>query len=422
MAVIASQSTTKVIVSEDGTRGEAGTDGVDGAGFNNVRKSKLDNPLCHLFKTNKLVEASAPTGTDSDVNFTRTTTATYIDRYGVVQSAGVNEIREEKEGFLLEGASTNICINSEDFNNWSKSGSGTGQAPIVTSDYAAAPDPTKMADRVQFDRGAGSSTSDISRINQVFSTVASTTYTQSIWLKSNDTNTYDIEFSFNGSNSIVHTVTGEWQRFTNPNFLATNTSRYFRIQIRGGTTTSQTADILMWGAQQEALPFATSYIPTTSAPVTRATDDCSITAENNIDKLTADHTLSVNVKKLGENPNDMFVIVAEYDDAFNRALAVRRGGDGWADYYSGGTFIFGDQSFDKINLTSTYSGTELKSYLTGSLSRASTKAYTDASNIANIIYVGRRGSTTGRFYGHISDFKIYDFAINDDEAKLIGGQ
>ena len=98
----ASQAATSlVVVSEKGGQGLPGADGADGSGFNQVRKSKLDNPLCHLFKTNKLVEASAPTGTDADVTWTRPTTATYVDRYGTVKTAAINTPREEKEQIEL---------------------------------------------------------------------------------------------------------------------------------------------------------------------------------------------------------------------------------------------------------------------------------------------------------------------------------
>ncbi|MCP4957120.1 MAG: hypothetical protein GY919_16210, partial [Photobacterium aquimaris] len=92
--VTAQDNAPKVLISEAGRKGDPGTNGTDGAGFNQVRKSLIDNPLCHLFKTNKLVEASAPTGTDSDVTWTRSTTGTYIDRYGVLQTAAIDTPRE----------------------------------------------------------------------------------------------------------------------------------------------------------------------------------------------------------------------------------------------------------------------------------------------------------------------------------------
>jgi len=53
----------------------------------------------------------------SDFNFTRTTTATFRDRNGILRPALVNQLRFDHDisgnylGMILEGASTNICLN-----------------------------------------------------------------------------------------------------------------------------------------------------------------------------------------------------------------------------------------------------------------------------------------------------------------------
>ena len=52
------------------------------------------------------------------ISFTRATTATYIDKSGVLQTAAINEARFEKEGLLIEGQSTNYFINTESAAQW----------------------------------------------------------------------------------------------------------------------------------------------------------------------------------------------------------------------------------------------------------------------------------------------------------------
>ncbi|MFO3907591.1 hypothetical protein AAHD62_24260, partial [Enterobacter hormaechei] len=53
------------------------------------------------------------------ITFSRATTATYIDKSGVLRTAAINEPRFEKEGLLMEGAGTNHILYSNDPSKWS---------------------------------------------------------------------------------------------------------------------------------------------------------------------------------------------------------------------------------------------------------------------------------------------------------------
>lgn len=52
------------------------------------------------------------------MTFTRSSTATYIDKSGVLQTAAINEPRFERDGLLMEGQSTNYFLNSDDPSKW----------------------------------------------------------------------------------------------------------------------------------------------------------------------------------------------------------------------------------------------------------------------------------------------------------------
>ncbi|HAK9483718.1 TPA: phage tail protein [Escherichia coli] len=58
---------------------------------------------------------------DKVVSFSRASTATYINKSGVLTVAGINEPRFEREGLLIEGARTNLLINSTDPSKWNRS-------------------------------------------------------------------------------------------------------------------------------------------------------------------------------------------------------------------------------------------------------------------------------------------------------------
>ncbi|UGB01800.1 hypothetical protein LRS40_19365 [Leclercia sp. G3L] len=59
------------------------------------------------------------------MTFVRSTSATYIDKSGMLQTASINEPRFERGGLLVEGQGTNYFLNSDDASKWSSSSSLT---------------------------------------------------------------------------------------------------------------------------------------------------------------------------------------------------------------------------------------------------------------------------------------------------------
>ena len=174
-------------------------------------------------------------------------------------------------GLLVEESRTNLVTYSEDFTQpvWAKSAAGTGSIPVVTSNYAVAPDGTNSASRIQMNAGSGTTSGDYSLMRFTVSS-APTTLINSLWIKSNTESSQTVKLSY-GASDAVHTATTEWQRFDivsgNPNFAD--------VVIRGDQTVSS-VDLLIWGYQAEAGAFPTSYIPTDGATATRSADVASI--------------------------------------------------------------------------------------------------------------------------------------------------
>jgi hypothetical protein len=105
-------------------------------------------------------------------NATPATARTYVDPYGVVQYADPDTIRVEKEGWLIEGSSENICLQSEDFSTTWFTTNAT-----VTTNSVTAPDGTTTADTLE----------DADALNYGFLrqnfTLADVIYTYSVYLK-----------------------------------------------------------------------------------------------------------------------------------------------------------------------------------------------------------------------------------------------
>jgi hypothetical protein len=223
---------------------------------------------------------------DPRVTFTRTgNTATVINSSGLVALINADLPRFDFDpttlvckGLLIEEARTNLCLYSSNLSQsptWSGGRGGAASFPVVTANYAVAPDGTTTATRIQLSLGGGTTTSDFTWQVQI---LTGTSCFGSFWIKTADNSTKTIHLRSATSTSI--TVTGTWTRYSwNVGTLLGN---QFGVGLRGGQTptNSDTADLLVWGAQLETGAFPTSYIPTELLAVTRNADVATMTGTN----------------------------------------------------------------------------------------------------------------------------------------------
>jgi hypothetical protein len=262
----------------------------------------------------------------SDVTFSRTTQGTYFNSSGVLTLAAIDVPRLDYDastlaakGLLIEPAATNLCLYSQDFSNASWGTYADGSASIAkTANADVAPDGTTTAGKVDINR------SDTSHFAEVYVTYTgtATAYTHSLWFKAYNTGDIGKKLMlacFNGtgaSGTIEITLTASWKRETITGTMSAascqlNIGYLSAAGFPGTSNPTGACSFYIWGGQVETGSTATSYIPTTSATVTRAADAASITIPGGVtrahyifdDNSTQDVTVSAGAYSIPTNLN-----------------------------------------------------------------------------------------------------------------------
>jgi hypothetical protein len=239
-----------------------------------------------------------PNTTLGDLSVTRATTATRVNSSGLIESVASNVPRLDYSNgtcpsILVEPQRTNLVTYSSQFDDasWSKT------SVSVTANSTISPDGTLNADTI-----TSTSTSGDPQIIKNLTISTNTTYSYSFYIKKDNnesrfpefllrtepisyieqyiqlntkTGATVIRYATSGTSHKVESF-GDYWRLTLTNVSLLDTG--IRVGIRPaatnviGTYNPQIGSIIAWGAQVEAGSYATSYIPTTSASVTRNAD------------------------------------------------------------------------------------------------------------------------------------------------------
>ena len=288
------------------------------------------------YKEDKLY-AVIPTNGDGDMTVTRATTATRVDENDLVSSVASNVPRIDYTGggcpsILLEPQRTNLVLRSQEFDN----ASFQKNLSSIVANTTTAPDGTSTADT-----WTGDGTNSQHSLAQSVSATSGVAYTQSVFAKKGTNNflqivgtgtiyttatvfaNFDLDtgvvgLAGAGATSTITDFGNGWYRCTmTATATATTSGNGFLLWLINSATSvraesnSLATSVHLWGAQLEAGAYPTSYIPTTTASVTRNTDTCVKTGISDL---------------IGQTAGVLFVeSAALFDDLTYRAISISDG-------------------------------------------------------------------------------------------------
>src|SRR3990167_2657815 len=236
--------------------------------------------------------------------------ATYIDASGVVQLVTTSDVPRyaggyydetgfhAQSGLMVEGASTNLIPKASviDDATWTETTSTADNADVGSS----SPNGTATAPSLTASAGNGN----------LLLTTAVTARTFSVWLK-RKTGTGTINITANGGTTwVAVTVLSTWARFQ---VTAASASQKCGIQI-----VTDTDAVYVWGNQFETSIYATSFIPTTSAALTRNSEKLSYVNSGN--RTAATESIFIKFTMANTLANDALYRSLLSSDTIDRAI------------------------------------------------------------------------------------------------------
>jgi len=314
-------------------------------------------------------------------------------------------------GLLIEGDVENLALYSEDANqaDWSKTNI------TRAAETATAPDGASTVDKLTASAANGTMLQTV--------TASENTFTFSCWLK-RDTGTGWIDMTVDGGTTWERVyVVDSWQRFDVTKASVTNPEFGIRIQ-------TNTDAVLFWGGQLETGKYPKSYVPTTTAAVTKAAETVSVPYTSNINSEVG--TAIVQFQKEGTYLER---------DTTNDLGILDTGGTNFRLAYSGGNLYFykygsADNhllSLSNIPVIDRFTGIRLgltwgsggvgyvfdQDFVTASGTDADGDAETDYNDISADIYVGSR-STGYQINSFIQGLWIYSTELT--QAQIEGAK
>ena len=375
------------------------------------------------------------------ITFTRASTGTYLDSDGVLKTAAVDVPRIEYDadgnwkGLLIEEARTNYVALSD--------GSGLGVVRASTSAGTSVwidgvSTMVKIVENTDTNTHAG-------YVNPTGTFTDDTVYTFSVYLKADERswaklaikkkNSSIVGAWFDLSNGVLGTIEAGTDSATLEDCgngiyrcsvsvdigTGANAQQVFVYTSTADNTLSYTGDgssgLECYGFQFEAGAFPTSYIPTTGATATRATDDCGSLLFSNFGYNNQEGTFVVEFSYTDPDDSDTNYLIS--GGASARFFYNNTATSAWSTYDGVSavttTDVPQDGTVAKVAIAMSNSGTT--TYLNGTI-KGSNSSIKPQGNVGADLFIGGTGGVT-MINGHIKSIQYYPRRLSNAQLQAL---
>ena len=364
------------------------------------------------------------------MTFTRSTTATYIDKSGVLKAAAVNEPRFERDGLLMEGQSTNYFLNTDDPTKWNADVNVTKESIVDGSTQATTFKGTLTTSATNYlltnSPGISCANGDTFTISARFKGAVGRVRFR-FALDGNlvgdvyfDAVTGSVVGSPTGSITYTSSLGSDGYIYATAT-LTTNTAGAMsgNIWFNSNTALPVGSTIYIQTPQVEKNPVATSYIPTGAAAVTRSADNvtlqsagnCGLRLTSDLIQRTVSFELTVNGCGLTSGTLDL---LETYGAGYDKILRLSVSGSYALSTYRSNTLtaVTGAYPFYRKMVTHTLDGNAVALYFDGKSARRDAAPFSPSA-AAQYLQIK---STSAVVY-HIRNLRIWHSALSDIQIK-----
>ena len=362
--------------------------------------------------------AYKPTNGSGDGVFDRNTTATRVNSSGLIEDVAIDMARIDYPTngscphLLFEPQSTNLITYSEDFINayW-----GVNNVTVSLSNVLS-PNGVDFAYKIN----GGS----VGILSTLYNPSDVRTDSRSIWARtvSGVGNLHLLSHNSNSNN--LFSITEEWQRFEVNSYSAIGAINFYAVDFRGS---SNLTEVLIWGAQAEALPYATSYIPTNGSAVTRVQD-----VANNFGDVNTfnseEGTLFVEMAALGNDGTFRRLSIGTNDNGFSDNINIRYNNVDNSIYYQYRTnnvyqcslYSVIPNALDFIKIACVWKINRFELWVNGVKLLEDLVGSVASSGTFNSMFFGKTSTTLpDSLHGKVKQIQVYKEALTDLELEYL---